>query len=104
MKPARIGSILLYVAAAVIVLSGSGVLDIQVNWRDNAAQAIDLFKRDKAEQRASEHGGRSDPERAETPSAPAPGIEKPSFWKRDLKLSDLLKRGDKPPASTVEPG
>jgi serine protease Do len=50
MKSARIGSILLYVAAAVIVLSGAGVLDIQVNWRDNAAQAIDLFKRgdDKA--------------------------------------------------------
>ncbi|MFQ5418238.1 MAG: trypsin-like peptidase domain-containing protein, partial [Myxococcota bacterium] len=44
MKTARIGSLLLYTATAVIVLTGSGVLDIDVNWRDNGAQAIDLFK------------------------------------------------------------
>jgi serine protease Do len=29
------------------VLTGSGVLDVQINWRDNAAQAIDLFKSDE---------------------------------------------------------
>ena len=41
MKTARIGSVLLTGAAVAIVLTGSGVLDIEVNWRDNAAEAID---------------------------------------------------------------
>ena len=47
MNTARLGSVLLTVAVATIVLTGSGVLDIQINWRDNSAQAIDLFKRDE---------------------------------------------------------
>jgi len=43
MKAPRLGSTLLYLAAAVILLSGAGVLDVKVDWRDNAAQALDLF-------------------------------------------------------------
>jgi serine protease Do len=46
MKKGRIGTILLYTAAAVILLVGGGVLDIRVDWRDNVAQAIDLFGKD----------------------------------------------------------
>jgi serine protease Do len=43
MKTGRIGTVLLYSAAAVILLVGGGVLDIRVDWRDNGAQALDLF-------------------------------------------------------------
>jgi len=52
MKTARIGSILLYTAIAVILLTGAGVLDIRVDWRDNVAQAIDLFGTKKDEKPA----------------------------------------------------
>jgi serine protease Do len=35
--------VLLYTAAAVILLVGGGVLDIRIDWRDNGAKALDLF-------------------------------------------------------------
>ncbi|MBW2289436.1 MAG: DegQ family serine endoprotease [Deltaproteobacteria bacterium] len=46
MKTGRIGRVLLYTAAAVILLVGGGVLDIRVDWRDNGAKALDLFGKD----------------------------------------------------------
>jgi serine protease Do len=46
MQKARIGTVLLYAAAAVILLIGGGVLDVHVDWRDNAAQALDFFGSD----------------------------------------------------------
>lgn len=58
----------------------------------------DLFKRDKAEQRASERVGDTDPASAPARAEPRAGAEQPSFWKREFKLSDLLKRGDGPAA------
>jgi len=67
MKTARIGSILLYTATAVILLTGFGVLDVHVTWRDNVAQAIDLFGSKKAEEPAAatepfwrENGGQAE--------------------------------------------
>jgi serine protease Do len=54
MKTSRIGSVLLVTAAVVIVLTGSGVLDVQIAWRDNAAEAIDLFKKDEDKQVSAE--------------------------------------------------
>jgi serine protease Do len=56
MKTARIGTVLLYTAAAVILLAGGGVLDIHVDWRDNVAQALDLFGGDDEEKQASTAG------------------------------------------------
>jgi serine protease Do len=63
MKMSRVGTVLLYTAAAVILLDGAGVLDIRVGWRDNVAQALDLF-------------GRGEPEK---PAAPA---DEP-FWREN---------------------
>jgi serine protease Do len=56
MKTARIGTVLLFTAAAVILLAGGGVLDIRVDWRDNVAQALDLFGGDEEEEQASPAG------------------------------------------------
>jgi serine protease Do len=49
MKTGRIGRLLLYTAAAVILLAGVGVFDIRVDWRDNGAKALDLFGNDDDE-------------------------------------------------------
>jgi serine protease Do len=43
MKTGRIGKLLLYTAAAIILLVGGGVLDVRVDWRDGGAKALDLF-------------------------------------------------------------
>ena len=56
MKTARIGTVLLYAAAAVILLAGGGVLDIRIDWRDNVAQALDLFGGDEEEEQAAPAG------------------------------------------------
>jgi serine protease Do len=53
MKTARIGTVLLYAAAAVILLAGGGVLDIRIDWRDNVAEALDLFGGEEEEEQAS---------------------------------------------------
>jgi len=53
MKTSRIGTALLYTAAAVILLVGGGVLDIRVSWRDNVAQALDLFGGDESEKQST---------------------------------------------------
>jgi serine protease Do len=79
MKTARIGTILLYTAAAVILLAGGGVLDIHVDWRDNVAQALDLFGGDEKEKPGStdaesfweENGEEAD---VTFPAGPAPGF------------------------------
>jgi serine protease Do len=70
MKTARIGTILLYTATAVILLTGAGVLDIRVNWRENVAQAIDLF------------GSSKDDAQAETPAEP--------FWRENGMLAEPM--------------
>jgi serine protease Do len=56
MNTARIGTILLYAAAAVILLVGGGVLDIRVDWRESVAQALDLFGDEGDEKQASTGG------------------------------------------------
>jgi serine protease Do len=56
MKSARIGTVLLYAAAVVILLVGSGVLEIHIEWRDNVAQALDLFGGDEDETQAATSG------------------------------------------------
>ena len=43
MKTGRIGKLLLYTAAAIILLVGGGVLDVRVDWRAGGAKALDLF-------------------------------------------------------------
>ena len=43
MTPRRMGSALLLALVALVLLVASGALDIRVSWRDNAAEAIDLF-------------------------------------------------------------
>ena len=45
----RFGSMVLVALVALVALVTSGVLDIQVNWRGNAAHAIDLFGNDDEE-------------------------------------------------------
>jgi len=60
MKPSRLGSTLLYVAAAVILLSGTGVLDVKFGWRDNVAHSLDLFG-SKDESKSSDSGQSAEP-------------------------------------------
>jgi len=58
MKTSRIGPILFYTALAVILLAGGGVLDVRIDWRDNVAQALDLFGESAAEKREAARGER----------------------------------------------
>jgi serine protease Do len=56
MKKGRIGTVVLYTAAAVILLVGGGVLDIRVDWRDNGAQAIDFFGKSDESADSTDYG------------------------------------------------
>jgi serine protease Do len=58
MKTSRIGPVLLYTALAVILLAGGGVLDVRIDWRDNVAQALDLFGDSAAEKQKTAKGER----------------------------------------------
>ncbi len=49
MTPRRMGSALLLALLALVLLDASGALDIRVNWRDNAAEAIDFFGDDTSD-------------------------------------------------------
>jgi len=53
MKTSRIGPVLLYTALAVILLAGGGILDVRIDWRDNVAQALDLFGDDEPKREAT---------------------------------------------------
>jgi serine protease Do len=50
MRTLRSGTTFLILAAAGILLLGSGVLEVDFHWRDGAARAIDLFGGDSAKQ------------------------------------------------------
>jgi len=78
MKASRLGPILLYTAAAVILLSGAGVLDVKIDWRNNVANALDLFGSD-----------------AETKSAPSREMaSNEAFWQENgSDVEPLLPRG-----------
>jgi serine protease Do len=48
MKALRVSAALLFTTAIALLIASSGGLDIQVNWRGNDAQAIDLFTKDNS--------------------------------------------------------
>ena len=54
MKALRISTALLCATAIGILLASFGGLEIQVNWRNNDAQAIDFFNKDKEGDAAGE--------------------------------------------------
>ena len=73
----RTGTLLLATAASLGLLFAAGFLDVQVSWRGNSAQAIDLF-------------GKGDAEEA-TPSAPAG--EAGTFWQEGSGQEPVVPRG-----------
>jgi serine protease Do len=73
----RTGTLLLATATGLGLLFAAGLLDVQVSWRGNAAQAIDLF-------------GKGDAEEA-TPSAPAG--EADTFWQEGSSQEPIVPRG-----------
>ena len=89
MKTARTGTALLFTAAAVILLAGGGGLAIRIDWRDNVAQALDLFGGDKKEKPASPAGEPFWRENDTTAGASVPNSVPPSF----ADLAERASRG-----------
>jgi serine protease Do len=54
MKASGLGKVLLLVPVALILLIATGALDVRVDWRGNAARAIDLFGDDGEEEGSGE--------------------------------------------------
>jgi serine protease Do len=78
MRKFRPSTVFLIAVAAGILLLGSGVLEVDVNWRDGTARALDLFGSDEVEQKAAP----AEPfwtEGQGAPPAPAPGGAPSSF-------------------------
>jgi serine protease Do len=90
MKASGLGKVLLLVPVAVILLIASGALDVRVDWRGNAARAIDLFGDDGEEEGSGKTSG--EPFwREETPTAePAPPRGVPASF---ADLAERVSRG-----------